>query len=129
MPKILIIEDEDAVREPLSDMLRGEKHVVFEAASGEAGVKLAVTVRPDVILCDIGLPGMDGYGVLLKLCQNPRTEWIPIIFLTGQSAPEQVQAGLARGVDAYLCKPSSREEILSAIGKQLDKPRPDKKAP
>ena len=121
MAKILIIEDEDLLLEPLCEMLRGENFEVFSAYTGEAGLELAVAEQPDVILCDIVLPGMNGYAVLTKLCEDPRTQEIPVVFITGQKTPPEIQAGYDLGVDVYLWKPASRLQILTAINKQLAK--------
>jgi DNA-binding response OmpR family regulator len=128
MPKILIIEDEDIILDPLCEMLRAEDYEVLGAYTGEAGLELAAAERPDVILCDIVLPGKDGYAVLMELCENPRTKDIPVIFLTGQTSPKEIQTGFTMGVDDYLCKPASREVILAALRKQLDKSAAGKRA-
>jgi len=123
MPKILIIDDEDIILDPLAELLRHENYEVMGANSGEAGLKLAAAEPPDLVLCDIVLTGMDGFAVLQALRQNPATHQIPVIFLTGQTSPPEIQTGYNMGVDDYLCKPAPRTALLAAIGKQLQKPR------
>jgi len=120
MAKILVIEDEDILLDTLSELLRYEKYEIIGASSGEAGLKLAVSARPDLVLCDVVLTGMDGYDVLKSLRENEITRQIPVIFLTGQASPKEVQTGMGMGVNDYLCKPASRPEIVAAIRKQLD---------
>ena len=130
MPKILVIEDEAVLLEPLCEMLRAEAYEVIGTTTGETGLTLALAERPDVILCDIVLPGMDGYAVFSRLGQDPRTQPIPVVFLTGQVSRREQEVAKALGVDAYLCKPATRRQILATIRQQLDKPaapapRPD----
>jgi DNA-binding response OmpR family regulator len=124
MSKILIIEDEDIILEPLSEMLRGENFDVVAASSGETGLKLAATEQPDLILCDVVLTGMDGHAVLQSLRADPAIGRTPVIFLTGQASPQEIRTGYSLGADDYLCKPVAWPVMLAAIRKQLAKARP-----
>jgi DNA-binding response OmpR family regulator len=121
MAKILVIEDEDVLLDTLSELLRYEKFEIIGASSGEAGIKLAVSEQPDLVVCDIILNGIDGFEVLKALRGDLATAKIPVIFLTGQVSPKEMQAGEGLGVDDYLCKPATRMGIVAAIRKQLSK--------
>jgi CheY-like chemotaxis protein len=121
MPKILIIEDEVSILDLLSEVLGYENYEVVCAQTGEAGIKQAGAEKPDVILCDISLGGMDGHAVLKALRADEATQTIPIIFMTGQMAPQEVESGISDGADDHLCKPVARKEILAAISRQLQK--------
>lgn len=89
MAKILVIEDEEFILDPLGEMLRLAHYEVLAARTGKAGLPLAGANHPDVVLCDIALPGMDGYAVLQKLRADRATRHIPVIFLTGQTSPRR----------------------------------------
>jgi two-component system, sensor histidine kinase and response regulator len=121
MHKVLIIDDEEIIREPLGDLLRLENYEVAMAASGDDGLALAKTELPDIILCDIMLPGRDGYSVFEVLRADPRTTQIPVIFLTARADRSDVRLGMELGADDYLCKPVSKQELLAAIATRLAK--------
>ncbi|MCC5664187.1 EAL domain-containing response regulator [Nostoc sp. CHAB 5784] len=121
MPKILIIEDEEAVRENLLDLLEAEDFETIAAANGRIGVHLAISEVPDLILCDMMMPQLDGYGVLTALRQDPSTATIPFIFLTAKSAKSDFRQGMNMGADDYITKPFTRAELLSAIMNRLEK--------
>ena len=121
MQKVLIIEDEEIVLEPLCDLLEHEKFEVLSAMTGEDGLAKAILSLPDIIICDIMLPGMDGYGVLDELRKNHRTANIPVIFLTARVERADVRKGMEHGADDYLCKPVMRKELLAAIRAQISK--------
>jgi EAL domain-containing protein (putative c-di-GMP-specific phosphodiesterase class I)/FixJ family two-component response regulator len=121
MPKILIIEDEEAVRENILDLLEAEDFETIAAANGRIGVHLAICEVPDLILCDMMMPEIDGYGVLTALRQDPSTATIPFIFLTAKSAKSDFRQGMDMGADDYITKPFSRAELLSAIMNRLEK--------
>ena len=121
MQTILIIEDEDALRSTLADRLTLEGFRVQVAANGEDGLRQIGEEVPDLILCDIMMPGLDGFGVL-RACQlEERTATIPFIFLTAKADPPQVRAGMDLGADDYLCKPVGKTELLTAIRARLRK--------
>ncbi|MEH2206004.1 MAG: EAL domain-containing response regulator [Nostoc sp.] len=121
MPKILIIEDEEAVRENILDLLEAEDFETIAAANGRIGVHLAISEAPDLILCDMMMPEIDGYGVLTALRQDPSTATIPFIFLTAKSAKSDFRQGMDMGADDYITKPFTRSELLSAIMNRLEK--------
>ncbi|MEA5622322.1 EAL domain-containing response regulator [Nostoc sp. UHCC 0251] len=121
MAKILIIEDEDAVRENILDLLEAEDFETIAAANGRIGVHLAISEVPDLILCDMMMPQLDGYGVLTALRQEPSTATIPFIFLTAKSAKSDFRQGMNMGADDYITKPFTRAELLSAIINRLEK--------
>lgn len=121
MPKILIIEDEESVRENILDLLEAENFETIAAANGRIGVHLAISEVPDLILCDMMMPQLDGYGVLTALRQDPSTVTIPFIFLTAKSAKSDFRQGMNMGADDYITKPFTRAELLSAIMNRLEK--------
>ncbi|WP_414543024.1 EAL domain-containing protein [Nostoc sp. CCY0012] len=121
MVKILVIEDEESVRENLLDLLEAEDFETITAANGKIGIHLAVSNVPDLILCDMMMPEIDGYGVLTALRQEPLTATIPFIFLTAKSAKSDFRQGMDMGADDYLTKPFTRAELLSAIMNRLER--------
>ncbi len=121
MLKILVIEDELSVRENLAKMLTFEDFKVITAQDGAEGVKLAEDNLPDLIICDIMMPVLDGYAVRNELCQSSRTSLIPFIFLTAKADRDDLRKGMAMGADDYITKPFSKDELLDAIYAQLDK--------
>ncbi|WGV26049.1 EAL domain-containing response regulator [Halotia branconii] len=121
MIKILVIEDEESVRENILDLLEAENFETVAAANGKIGVNLALSEIPDLILCDMMMPEIDGYGVITALRQEPLTATIPFIFLTAKSAKADFRQGMDMGADDYLTKPFTRAELLSAIMNRLER--------
>ncbi len=121
MTTILVIEDEEFIRENLAALLEAEGYEVISAANGRIGVEMARQHLPDLILSDILMPELDGYGVYRELHQDPVTALIPFIFLTAKATPADLRAGMALGADDYLTKPFTREEVLHAISTRLAK--------
>ncbi len=121
MTKILVIEDEYSVRENLIELLEAEDFETISAANGQIGIKLALTEVPDLILCDLMMPEIDGYGVLANVRQEPITATIPFIFITAKSTKTDFRQGMELGADDYLTKPFTRAELLSAIDGRLQK--------
>ena len=119
MHTILIIEDEESIRTTLTDRLTMEGFLVQTATNGEEGLRQVKERPPDLILCDIMMPGLDGYEVVRRLQANERTASIPFIFLSAKADPPQVRAGMALGADDYLCKPVSKSDLLAAIRTRL----------
>ncbi|UOE47344.1 response regulator [Mucilaginibacter sp. SMC90] len=119
--KILIIEDNTDIRENVVEILELAGYIVFEADNGKTGVDLAIKNLPDVILCDIMMPELDGYGVLYMLNKNPETAAIPFIFLTAKAERIDQRKGMEMGADDYLTKPFDDMELLSAIESRLRK--------
>jgi DNA-binding NarL/FixJ family response regulator len=121
MKTILIIEDDAGLRENLRDILRLEGFTAWEAADGATGIALAGGHRPDLILCDITMPGADGHAVLAALKQNPATAGIPFVFLTARSEHADVRRGMNLGADDYLGKPVDIDDLLTAVKARLQR--------
>lgn len=121
MKKILVIEDEAATLENLALMLEMEGFQVFSAPNGRLGVGVAKEEIPDVILCDISMPELDGYGVLEALRADHATESIPFIFLSAKGDKQDLRVGMNLGADDYLSKPAGAEEVLAAIRTRLQR--------
>lgn len=121
MSKILVIEDERSIRLNLLKLLSAEGFQTISADNGRTGVQLALIEQPDVIICDVLMPELDGYGVLKTLQQNPVTATIPFIFLTAKTERSDWRQAMALGADDYLTKPFTRAELLDAIASRLQK--------
>jgi DNA-binding NarL/FixJ family response regulator len=121
MKKILVIEDEAETRENLVLMLEMEGFKPFSAPNGRKGVDIARRELPDVILCDVSMPELDGYGVLESLRADATTVSIPFIFLTAKGDKKDLRTGMNLGADDYLTKPASADDVLSAINARLDR--------
>lgn len=121
MKRILVIEDETQVRENIQQILEFSDFEVISAAEGNSGLKLAKAHTPDLIICDIMMPGMDGYGVLKALRQEPTTETIPVIFLTAKADRADLRQGMELGADDYLTKPFENSELLRAVKSRLER--------
>jgi DNA-binding response OmpR family regulator len=116
MKKILVIEDEPEMRRNLTTILRLEKFQPLDAENGRIGVEMAKKEKPDLILCDVMMPEMDGYGVIAALRANADTVAIPFIFLTAKGEKPDIRAGMNLGADDYLTKPLPRNRIRPAPG-------------
>lgn len=121
MNKILVIEDEPIIRQNLLSLLRAEGFETISSDNGSSGVKLAQNQQPDLIICDVIIPQLDGYGVLKTLQQHPVTAAIPFIFLSSKADWSDWRMGMRLGADDYLIKPVKREELLDAIATRLQK--------
>jgi CRP-like cAMP-binding protein/CheY-like chemotaxis protein len=121
MKKILIIEDNLEVRENASEILSLANYDVVAAGNGKIGVELAQREKPDLIICDIMMPELDGYGVLHILSKNEQTARIPFIFLTAKAEKTDIRKGMDLGADDYLTKPFDDTDLLNAIESRLRK--------
>ncbi|GAB1543996.1 hypothetical protein NUACC21_66720 [Scytonema sp. NUACC21] len=121
MKKILIIENETRTRNLFLNSLKTDGYNVIGVENGLVGVQLAKEQLPDLIICDIQMPGLDGYGVLKTLREEPLTAVIPFIFLTAKVTKAELRLGMELGADDYLTKPCKVEELLRAIAIQLEK--------
>lgn len=119
--KVLIIEDNNDIRENVLEILQLAGYEAFEADNGKTGVELALSHAPDIILCDIMMPELDGYGVLYMLNKNPDTATIPFIFLTAKAERVDLRKGMEMGADDYLTKPFDDIELLNAIETRFKK--------
>jgi len=118
---ILVIEDENYVRANILELLEAENFHVIAAENGHQGIRIAEEQLPDLILCDIMMPDIDGYTVLTELQKNPLTAIISFIFLTAKTERDDLRLGMELGADDYITKPCSTTELLSAIAIRLKK--------
>lgn len=121
--KILVIEDNEDVRDNLVEILELYGYELSEAPNGLEGVKQAMETPPDLILCDVMMPELDGYGVLNLLSQNELTAHIPFIFITAKAEKEDLRRGMNLGADDYITKPFYKDELLQVIETRLKKSR------
>ncbi|ABA19691.1 Response regulator receiver domain protein (CheY) [Trichormus variabilis ATCC 29413] len=121
MTKILVIEDQEEIRSIIVEMLTAENFYVMDAENGQVGITLLQTEIPDLIICDIAMPKIDGYEVVTWSRENPETEAIPFIFLTAKASQNDIRQGIELGADDYLVKPFTRAELLGAITARLEK--------
>ncbi|MEH1866811.1 MAG: response regulator [Nostoc sp.] len=117
--KILVIEDEMQICSNIEQILSFSDFHPITANNGLEGLRLAKTEKPDLICCDVMMPGLDGYSVLTALRQDPITEFIPVIFLTAKVDRGDLRQGMELGADDYLTKPFSPQELLKAINVRL----------
>ena len=121
MKTILLIEDDEAIRENTAELLELAGFRVFTAENGQRGVEQALATKPDLVVCDIMMPVLDGYGVLQIFNQNARLAGVPFIFLTAKTERGDLRHGLDLGADDYLTKPFDRAELLAAITGRLNR--------
>jgi CheY-like chemotaxis protein len=121
MRTILLIEDNTVIRENMAEILELSDYKVLTAKDGKEGVALAVEHKPDLIVCDIMMPVLDGYGVIHMLQKKPETQNIPFIFLTAKTEREEIRKGMQLGADDYITKPFTETELLNAIEIRLRK--------
>ncbi len=117
--KILVIEDEILLRESILELLDLENFQALGAEDGSLGLELAREQQPDLIICDIAMPGMDGYSVLTALRSDPVTAAIPFIFLTAKTGQESIQYAYSLGATDYMIKPFSVVSLLKTIQMHL----------
>ncbi|MGZ8941045.1 MAG: response regulator transcription factor, partial [Limisphaerales bacterium] len=121
MTKILVIDDEAILREEIVEWLTMEGYTANSAEDGLIGVETAFRQLPDLIVCDITMPHLDGYSVLAELHANPATAAIPFIFVMARVTHEDIRHGMSLGADDYITKPFTRLELLQAIQSRLAK--------
>lgn len=121
MAKVLVIEDEAQTRSIFMKCLTFEGFCAIEAENGAIGITLAQTHLPALIICDIMMPDIDGYGVLAALRRHRTTAAIPFIFLTAKVTMPDLRQGMVLGADDYLTKPCSVEQFLAAIATRLER--------
>jgi CheY-like chemotaxis protein len=119
--RILVIDDEAILREELVDLLTFAGYSVTGAENGVAGIDYAHKHHPDVILCDVMMPQLDGYQVLTELRNSPPTADIPFIFMTARAAEDDIRQGLELGAARYITKPFRHKDLIEAIEAQLPK--------
>lgn len=128
MKKILIIEDNFDVRDNLAEMLELSNYEAITAENGMIGVQKTLAELPDLILCDVMMPKLDGYGVLNILGKKPKTAEIPFIFLTAKAERNDFRKGMNLGADDYITKPFDQSELLDVIERRIKKSERIKKA-
>lgn len=121
MTHLLLIEDNDEIRENTAEILELAGYKVSSAANGKLGVEQALRDRPDLIICDIMMPVLDGYGVLHLLHRNPELTGIPFIFLTAKAERSDMRRGMEMGADDYITKPFTDIELLTAVESRIRK--------
>lgn len=121
MKKILLIEDNESLRDNTAEILELACYQVVVAENGKVGVEVALREVPDLIICDIMMPVLDGFGVLHMLQKNPSTKNKPFIFLTAKSEHNDFRKGMDLGADDYITKPFSGTELLNAVESRLKK--------
>lgn len=121
MKKVLLIEDDTVLRENTAELLELGDYDVITAPNGKVGVNKAKTILPDIIVCDIMMPELDGYGVLKALSKNESTKYIPFIFLSAKTERKDIRKGMNLGADDYITKPFSEDDLISAIESRLAK--------
>lgn len=121
MKTILLIEDDRALRENTEELLELSGYAVITASNGKIGIETAKEKLPDIIVCDIMMPEVDGYGVLENLSAEDKTKHIPFIFLSAKTEHKEIRKGMDLGADDYLTKPFDEEDLISAIESRLAK--------
>ncbi|SDE34646.1 cAMP-binding domain of CRP or a regulatory subunit of cAMP-dependent protein kinases [Pricia antarctica] len=121
MKKILLIEDDKALRENTEELLALSGYSVVTAPNGKIGIATAKGEMPDLVVCDIMMPEIDGYGVLQNLSSDEKTKHIPFIFLSAKTEHKEIRKGMDLGADDYLTKPFEEEDLMSAVESRLAK--------
>jgi DNA-binding response OmpR family regulator len=119
MARILVIEDEDRLRENIAQILEFGDYEVAMANNGITGVELAREYLPDLVVCDIMMKQLDGFGVLQELRADPTTATIPFIFVTAKADRDSMRQGMELGADDYVTKPFTTTELLNAVNARL----------
>jgi CRP-like cAMP-binding protein/CheY-like chemotaxis protein len=121
MKKILVVDDNTDVRENIAEILELANYNVFTAVDGKDGVQQAKDIIPDVILCDIMMPNLDGYGVLQILSHDPKTARIPFIYLSAKTEQGDIRKGMNLGADDYITKPFEETDLLQTIEARISR--------
>src|SRR5579864_8476854 len=121
MRRLLVIDDHDDIRENIAEILSLAGYEVFTAPNGKRGVETALKENPELIICDIMMPELDGYGVLHLLRKNDSTLNTPFIFLTAKTERSDLRKGMEMGADDYITKPFEDIELLNAVEIRLKK--------
>lgn len=119
MQRILVIEDSTEYRDFMAELLRLCGYTLLEADDGDTGLRLVEQATPDLIICDLHLPRVDGFSTLQTIRKNEGPHHIPFLLVTGDSDPRQIHRGLNLGAEAYLIKPISAQEFVSTVRTHL----------
>jgi CheY-like chemotaxis protein len=117
MKTVLVIEDNLEIRENMCEILELEGFMVIAATNGTAGLQMATEDLPHIILCDILMPSLDGYGVLTAIRKNPETENIPFIYVTASAEKGEIKLAMDMGADGYVRKPFDVSDLIEVINK------------
>lgn len=118
--RILLIDDDPVVREAAAMILREEGFSLLEASSGTQGIEMALRSPPDLVLCDLLMPGVDGFGVLARLRAEPATAGVPFVFLTASTDKEDSRVGFGLGANEYLNKPIDGDALVAVIARHFN---------
>lgn len=121
MKRILVIEDEPEMRRNVTALLRYKDYEPMAAENGRLGLEMARRENPDLILCDVMMPELDGYGVLRALQADAKLALIPFIFLTAKGEKDDLRSGMSLGADDYLTKPVANDDLVQAIEARLSR--------
>ena len=121
MARILVVDDSPTETQQFVNALAKDGHQVLTAASGSDGISIAAEEKPDVILCDILMPGLNGYEVLSRLRDYEEFTYVPFIFLSALTNPKEVRRGKTLGADEYLTKPVYLMDLVKAVNAQIEK--------
>ncbi|MGE0456472.1 MAG: response regulator [Vicinamibacteria bacterium] len=119
MPKILVIEDDLDLAQAVAETLREAGYEAETAPDGDSGLQALVRGAPDLVLCDVTLPGLDGYGVLDAIRRQPEGALLPFVFMTGRGGEENLRRGMSSGADDYVTKPFTSQTLLAAVSARL----------
>jgi CheY-like chemotaxis protein len=119
MKKILVIEDNLEIRENVKELLSLEGYLVVTAENGSTGVETAFREIPDLVICDVSMPVLDGYGVLKQLRESKEMPAVPFVFFTAHAEKKDIQKGLLEGATNYLVKPFTEEQLMNAIASAI----------
>ena len=119
MKRILLVEDNNAIRENTSELLELAHYTVISACNGQQGLEKAIEEKPDLILCDIMMPEIDGYHFLEILRKKPIFENTPFLFFTASSEKSEIEKGLAAGANGFIIKPFDADELIQLVGNYL----------
>jgi len=119
--KILVVEDNESVRSNIAEILETSGYETFIAENGKVGIEMAIRNQPDIVICDIMMPGMDGYEVLKEMRRSPLTSSVPFIYLTAKNTSADLRKGMELGADDYITKPFTMEELLNAVRIRIEK--------
>ena len=119
MPKVLVLEDDAAVRSLLEKLLTHDGYQVTTAADGLEGLMQLEMDKPDLVLCDVMMPNLDGLSFTRAIKKNPNTQKLPVVFLTAKGDTGTMAAGISAGAKFYLTKPFNHAELLSKVKKAL----------
>lgn len=121
MQKILVIEDDENIRESLVELLEMKSYELLSAENGVQGLEKAKSEKPDLILCDVMMPGLNGYEVIEEVRRNAELAKVPFVFLSAKAMENDVERGIQLGANIYLTKPFRAQELFSVVDQLLNR--------